>query len=61
MRIVFSPHAVDQMGLRGGTEAEARSAVREGERQVARLGRIAFRKNFSFQAHWKAGIMKPNR
>jgi len=53
MRIVFSPHAVVQMELRGGTEAEVRSAIREGERQAARLGRTAFRKNFSYQAQWK--------
>ena len=52
-RIVFSPHARQQLGLRGGTEAEAQAAILEGERLPAERGRIAFRKNFPFLSYWK--------
>ena len=52
-RTVFSPHARQQLALRGGTEAEAQSAILEGERLPAERGRIAFRKNFSFLSDWK--------
>ena len=52
-RIVFSPHAIEQLALRGSTESEAESAIREGERLPARLRRTAFRKNLSFRSHWK--------
>ena len=51
--IVFSPHALEQLSLRGATEAEARAAILEGERLSAELGRTAFRKNFPFLSDWK--------
>jgi len=51
--IVFSPHAREQLALRGGTEAEAQAAILEGERLPAELGRAAFRKNFPFLSDWK--------
>ena len=52
-RIIFSPHAQERLILRGATEAEARTAMLEGERLPARRGRAAFRKNFPFHAEWK--------
>jgi hypothetical protein len=52
-RIVFSPHAREQVILRGATEAEVQVAILEGERGAARQGRIAFRKNFAFRSEWK--------
>ena len=52
-RIVFSPHARQQLALRGGTEGEAQTAILEGERLPAERGRIAFRKNFPFLSDWK--------
>ena len=52
-RIVFSAHAREQLALRGGTEAEAETAILEGERLPAERGRIAFRKNFAFLSDWK--------
>ena len=52
-RIVFSPHAREQLALRGATEAEAEAAILEGERLPAERGRIAFRKNFPFLSDWK--------
>ena len=52
-RIVFSAHAREQLALRGGTEAEAETAILEGERLRAERGRAAFRKNFPFLSDWK--------
>ena len=52
-RIIFSPHAREQLVLRGATEAEAETAILEGERLPAERGRIAFRKNFPFLSDWK--------
>jgi len=52
-RIVFSPHAREQLALRGGTEDEAQAAILEGERLPAERGRVAFRKNFPFLSDWK--------
>ncbi|MDP2950273.1 MAG: hypothetical protein Q8P22_12130 [Chloroflexota bacterium] len=52
-RILFSPHALEQLALRGGTEAEAEAAILEGERLPAERGRTAFRKNFPFLSDWK--------
>ena len=51
--ITFSLHALEQLIRRGATEAEATAAILEGEKLPARLGRIAFRKNFSFLSEWK--------
>lgn len=51
--IVFSPHSLEQLADRGATEAEVVSAIGEGEQAPAKLGRLAFRKNFPFQADWK--------
>lgn len=52
-RIVFSPHALERLVLRGATEAEATTAIQEGERLPARLDRVGFRKNLPFHATWK--------
>ncbi len=52
-RIVFSPHALEQLALRGATEAEVRTTIWEGEKVAARSGRTAFRKNFPFRSEWK--------
>ena len=51
--IVLSPHAREQLDLRGATEAEAQAAIMEGERLPARLGRTALRQNFPFRSQWK--------
>ncbi len=51
--IRFSQHARDQMPDRGATEAEVTTAIRSGERLGAKRGRVAFRKNFSFEGQWK--------
>ena len=52
-KIVFSPHALHQISDRGATEGEIIQAIEGGEKQPAKKGRAAFRKNFSFEKHWK--------
>lgn len=37
---------------RGVTKEEVVSAIREGERLSAKKGRVAFRKNFSYNKNW---------
>jgi hypothetical protein len=51
--IIFSRHALDRLPERGVTREEAESAVKSGERIRARRGRVAYRKNFVFEARWK--------
>lgn len=51
--IEFSQHALDQISDRGVTQIEVETAIREGERAPAKIGRLAFRKNFNFQSEWK--------
>ncbi len=49
----FSQHALEQIKDRGTSEEEIERAIREGEISPAKKGRIAFRKNFPFNAKWK--------
>jgi hypothetical protein len=56
--IEFSQHALDQMSDRGVTRLEVETAIREGERSPAKIGRFAFRKNFNFQSKWKGKYYK---
>ncbi len=51
--IVFSQHAIDQITDRGTSEDEVKRALQEGEQIPAKKGRIAFRKNFPYNAEWK--------
>jgi Domain of unknown function (DUF4258) len=51
--VFISPHARQQMDLRGATEQEVVSAIREGEASPARTGRLIYRKNFSYRRDWK--------
>lgn len=51
--IVFSQHALDNMGDRGATREEVEQAIRFGEQIPAKRGRSAFRKNFAFHKEWK--------
>ncbi|MBI4676171.1 MAG: hypothetical protein HY748_01170 [Elusimicrobia bacterium] len=41
------------MGDRGATRTEVQEAIRSGESLPAKKGRLAFRKNFPFNAAWK--------
>ncbi|MBI4054715.1 MAG: DUF4258 domain-containing protein [Elusimicrobia bacterium] len=51
--IEFSRHAADQMTDRGTTTAEVEETMRNGERILAKKGRLAFRKNFPYNSLWK--------
>ena len=51
--VVISAHALQQMSLRGALEEEVEAAIALGEKSPARVGRIAFRKNFTFRSVWK--------
>lgn len=52
-QIVFSQHASDQLNDRGATKAEVEASIHSGEKIPAKKGRMAFRKNFSFETYWK--------
>jgi hypothetical protein len=54
--IEFSQHALDQLSDRGATQEEVIKAIREGEQIPAKKGRLAFRKNFPFEASWKGNF-----
>lgn len=51
--IKFSQHAIDNMADRGASKEEVEMAIRAGEYFPAKKGRLAFRKNFSYNALWK--------
>jgi hypothetical protein len=51
--ILFSQHAIDQMINREVLQEEVETAIYEGELVPAKKGRIAFRKNFSFESEHK--------
>lgn len=51
--IEISPHAREQMAERGATEADVRLAIREGQAEPARKGRIMYRKNLQFDSLWR--------
>ncbi|MBI3317918.1 MAG: hypothetical protein HYZ90_02050 [Candidatus Omnitrophica bacterium] len=51
--IVLSRHAKSQLADRGATVREVQLTIREGEEAAAKQGRLAFRKNFQFEKHWK--------
>ena len=53
MKVIFSQHSLDQLADRGTTREEVIQAIQEGEKQIAKKGRIAFKKNFSFEKMWK--------
>lgn len=51
--IVFSQHALDQLQDRGVGREEIIQTIRDGEVQIAKKGRLSFKKNFSFEKMWK--------
>jgi hypothetical protein len=50
--IRFSKHARDQMALRGASEQEVITTIRTGTSAPAKLGRLGFRRDFSFDGVW---------
>ncbi len=56
MVIRLHPHARERMAERGATEAEVIETVQAGESVPTRLGRIAFRRNFPYNAEWRGKL-----
>lgn len=48
----LSRHASDYRVSRGFTEQEVIEAIRSGEWQPAKLGRLECSKDFAFESHW---------
>jgi hypothetical protein len=53
MTVRIHPHARARMMERGASEAEVVATVEEGERFVAKFGRVGFRRNFAFNGTWR--------
>jgi len=53
MSVQIHPHARTRMLERGVTEQETVAAVEGGECFPARLGRMAFRRNFVYNTVWR--------
>ena len=51
--IKFSQHALDNITDRGTSKEEIEMTIRTGECFPAKKGRLAFRKNFNYNALWK--------
>jgi hypothetical protein len=51
--IELHPHARERAVERGASEAEIIVTIEGGERFPARLGRIGFRRNFTFNSMWR--------
>lgn len=51
--VVISSHAREKMIDRGALEAEVHVAIRTGNAEPARKGRLMFRKNFPFNRLWR--------
>ncbi|MEI8207367.1 MAG: DUF4258 domain-containing protein [Kiritimatiellales bacterium] len=55
-KVRLHPHAKDRLAERGASESEVVATVLEGERFVAKYGRIGFRRNFSSDAEWHGRV-----
>lgn len=51
--IRLSMHAREQCADRGATEAEVAQAIREGDAEPGKHGRIIYRYNFAFNSIWQ--------
>jgi len=51
-KIIFSKHALEQMGERGAQRHEVEMAIRTGEEFPAKKNRRAFRQNFQYNSQW---------
>ncbi len=56
MVVRLHPHAVDRLGERGVEEAEVIATVQNGEEFPAKLGRMGFRRNFSYGKLWRGKL-----
>lgn len=53
MKVTLHPHAKSRLAERGATEAEVVATVAGGEQFPAKFGRVGFRRNFTYQSHWR--------
>ena len=53
MKVTLHPHAAERMAERGVARDEVVTVVTEGERLPAKLGRVAFRRNFNYGKTWR--------
>ena len=51
-QVIFSAHAKIQMIERGASKKEVIAAVYDGEKNLVKHGRIAYRKNFQYNNKW---------
>jgi hypothetical protein len=55
--IKFSQHALDNITDRGTSKEEVEMTIRTGECLPAKKGRLAFRKNFSYNGYIERQIL----
>ena len=53
MKVRLHRHAKERLAERGATEAEIVATISGGEQFPAKFGRVGFRRNFSYQSHWR--------
>ena len=53
MKVRLHSHAQARLAERGATEAEIVATLEGGEQFPAKFDRAGFRRNFSFQSHWR--------
>lgn len=58
MAVHFHPHAQTRMKERGASEEEVTSTIEHGEQFSAKFRRAGFRRNFSFNNHWRGRYYK---
>ncbi len=51
--IRLTRHAVEQCAERGANEEEVRMAIRAGQRERAKSGRLIYRYNFQYNGRWR--------
>jgi len=50
--IIFTQHAIQRMRERGASEGAVREAIRNGDKELVKKGRILYRFNMEFNKHW---------
>jgi len=53
MAVIFHHHALERMQERGATQEEVIATIEHGEQYPAKMGRMGFRRNFTFNNVWR--------
>ena len=61
MMIHFHPHALRRMEERGSTKKEVEITLKQGERFLAKFGRVGFRRNFSLENKMRGKYYHPKQ